>query len=77
LATIAGIGLNLRSSFFLKALCSAGVGRKNASVLLKTVAQSSRMRVAAASRRQQKHPAGRPVNSQAGRLRYVAFGSSR
>jgi hypothetical protein len=28
LATIAGIGLNLRSSFFLKALCSAGVGRQ-------------------------------------------------
>jgi hypothetical protein len=27
LVTIAGIGRNLRSSFFLKALCSAGVGR--------------------------------------------------
>jgi hypothetical protein len=31
---------------------------------------------AAASRRQQNYPAGRPVNSQAGRLRYVAFGSA-
>jgi hypothetical protein len=26
-ATSAGIGLNFRSGFFLKALCSAGVGR--------------------------------------------------
>jgi hypothetical protein len=32
-ATSAGIGRNLRSSFFLKALCSAGVGRQNASLL--------------------------------------------